>query len=88
MTSTRAGRRHSTVHIAVHTSMCTACGICAEICPNNVLQVRGPRFHRHVHIVRSQDCRGCLRCIRECPEGAIAPLLRTPIGAPQVSEER
>jgi NAD-dependent dihydropyrimidine dehydrogenase PreA subunit len=75
VTSTRAGRRHSTVHIVVHTSTCTACGACTEICPNEVLQVRGPRFHRHVHIVRPQDCRGCLRCIRECPEGAIAQLL-------------
>ncbi len=73
MTISRARRRHSTMYIEVNTSKCTACGACAEACTSAVLEVRGPSFHRHVHIVRPDDCRGCLHCVRECPEGAITP---------------
>ena len=71
-TSTHTRRRHATEAIQVDTSKCTACGACAEACSHSVLKVRGPRFHRHIRIVSPDDCRGCLLCVRACPEGAIS----------------
>lgn len=46
---------------------CTACGECAEVCPDHAIKVDGapPVFDRAA-------CQGCLACRNICPQGAIS----------------
>lgn len=60
--------RGGTEHIALDTRACVACGDCAKACPRGVLQLRGPFFHRHIHVVDAPSCTGCTRCVAACPE--------------------
>lgn len=68
-------RHHTkTEYLDVDTAKRTACGKCAEECPNQVLRVVGIKFpikHRHIKVARPEDCTGCLSCVEVCAEGAI-----------------
>ena len=57
-----------TTFIEGDTAGCKACGDCVDACRQSVLQVKGPRFHRHVHFVDPEACIGCLLCIKVCSE--------------------
>ncbi len=62
---------------------CTGCGACEIICPKNIIWVR-PENERPIVLCANKDrgaltrkactagCIGCMKCQKECPEGAIA----------------
>ncbi len=60
------------VDITIDIEKCSGCGLCVEICPNEVLdwqQINGKRFPGPVS---TQDCSACMTCSGKCPEKAIA----------------
>jgi len=66
-------RHDRTAHIAVDTRLCVACGTCVDACPREVLGMIALLRHRHVHVDHADRCRGCLKCVRSCQNGAIQP---------------
>ena len=46
---------------------CTFCGLCAQICPQGVLQLE----HGTVVIQAPENCADCGLCEEACPQGAI-----------------
>ncbi|MBD3215892.1 MAG: 4Fe-4S dicluster domain-containing protein [Candidatus Lokiarchaeota archaeon] len=62
----------------VNESKCIGCGICAEICPYNAIEMKGVNkkvglyeiSEKKAHII-SAVCKGCGACAAECPLGAI-----------------
>lgn len=50
----------------VQADKCTACGICANVCPNNAISI-----DKHA-VVNPKLCTACAVCVSECPNGAIA----------------
>lgn len=65
--------RDRTAYIQVDPSRCVACGRCGEACPRRVLGLVRFFSHRHVHLDRPQDCKGCLNCVKTCEHDAIRP---------------
>jgi hypothetical protein len=65
--SSRAGklRQHAASKPRVDARRCTACGTCAEWCPQDAIAVE-----RAAHIDQ-QLCIGCGECAAVCPEGAV-----------------
>lgn len=43
---------------------CTACGLCASLCPMHAIPVEDPKTTNH------DVCISCMRCIHECPQHA------------------
>jgi ferredoxin len=50
----------------VNKELCTACGICAEQCPNQAITIND------VAHVDSEKCTECGICVDECPNDAIS----------------
>ncbi len=52
---------------SIDMSLCTACGICVEICPAHALEMSpdGPRFST------PENCTWCSDCEALCPSSAI-----------------
>jgi 2-oxoglutarate ferredoxin oxidoreductase subunit delta len=46
---------------------CEGCGTCAEVCPNEVISMKGGR----PEVLREDDCIGCRSCEIQCPAEAI-----------------
>ncbi len=65
---------HRTEHVVIDTHLCEACGNCTEACRQHVLGIVSFPFHHHAKVSHAERCRGCLRCVRACPHGAIQPL--------------
>jgi len=57
-----SGRRAVAV---VDSEKCTACGICADVCPVNAITIKGQA------VVNPDVCTGCAACVYECPNAAI-----------------
>jgi uncharacterized pyridoxamine 5'-phosphate oxidase family protein/NAD-dependent dihydropyrimidine dehydrogenase PreA subunit len=51
------------------TSECTACGICQEVCPVNVIS------EGDVYRIDREHCLECGNCQEACPENAITPAI-------------
>jgi ferredoxin len=71
------GHHIETEYLNINKQLCTACGECVEVCPDQVLKVVGFNFiikHQHVKVVQPENCTGCLSCVAACPEGAIQAL--------------
>ena len=49
--------------------LCTGCGICAEICPMDV--IRMDEETNKAEIRYQEDCMLCEFCVLDCPEKAI-----------------
>jgi len=49
---------------------CSACGICIDACPENVLEIVADAAEP----VREDDCTACGTCMEECPMGAITEI--------------
>jgi len=50
----------------VNPEMCTACGICADDCPQGCFDMGDVAV-----LARPEDCTDCGICIDVCPNGAI-----------------
>lgn len=59
--------------LKVSESDCKSCGLCAKICPMNIIALddAGHPFKR----IRGADCMECGHCAAVCPEGAITSML-------------
>jgi nitroreductase/Pyruvate/2-oxoacid:ferredoxin oxidoreductase delta subunit len=55
------------VKIKVDLEKCTRCGLCAEVCPSSIIQVReqGPT------LIWDKACIRCGHCVAICPQGAM-----------------
>ena len=51
----------------VNPDMCTACGICADDCPNGCFDIEDVSVN-----ARPDDCTECGVCVDGCPNGAIS----------------
>jgi len=54
---------------SVVTDLCTACGICARVCPYNAIVVDVKK--KTPAVVNTAACAGCGTCGAECPSNAI-----------------
>ena len=50
----------------VDPNLCTACGICADECPNSCYDIEDI-----ARLNRPDDCSECGTCVDACPNGAI-----------------
>ena len=46
---------------------CVGCGTCAEVCPNNVIEI----VDNKAKAVSVDDCIGCRACELQCPSECI-----------------
>ena len=51
---------------AIDPKLCTACGLCAEVCRFDAVQPMDGYYSIH-----GQNCEGCDACVHQCPEKAI-----------------
>ena len=49
----------------VNASECTACGLCADVCPQDAITVGD------VAVIDQDACVDCGACVDECPSSAI-----------------
>jgi ferredoxin len=49
----------------VQPDKCTSCGICADVCPTNAINID------KYAVINPNLCTACAACISECPNGAI-----------------
>lgn len=54
--------------VVIDRELCTACGLCLEICAQQAIRLTGT-----VAIVNAAKCSGCGACIEPCPNHAISP---------------
>ncbi|MDR2197766.1 MAG: 4Fe-4S binding protein [Coriobacteriales bacterium] len=54
-------------HPIINTDECSACGICVDACPQDVLDI----VRDAAAVVNEDNCIGCGDCMEECPMGAI-----------------
>ena len=52
---------------SIDTTRCNTCGVCADVCPMDVLRIDGDT----PLITYPVDCMTCFNCETECPTGAI-----------------
>lgn len=64
-------RHYCTAFIEIELRQCIACGDCVTTCPRHVLGIIAYLGHRHVHVDRGADCKGCRKCIAACSRGVI-----------------
>lgn len=67
-------RRIQTDHVWINPRKCTACRLCVDICPKDVIGVVGFLWHKHIVIERSEDCSGCKKCMKVCPHGVFGEI--------------
>ncbi len=56
--------------IILDKSKCTKCGICYDICPKGVFEMRDG--HKTILIKFPEKCVSCEACVFQCPTGALA----------------
>jgi len=57
--------------LTLNQEKCTACGICDDVCPRGVYEVR--RDHpKRVVIGHEKRCEACEACVLQCPRGALS----------------
>jgi ferredoxin len=56
----------SSLVAVVDSQKCTACGVCADVCPAGAIQVN------NVAEVDREKCTGCGACVAQCPRAALS----------------
>jgi len=56
--------------ISIDERKCTACGICAKVCPAGAIDMRQDHEHQLL-LFSSALCNNCRLCVEACPENAI-----------------
>jgi NAD-dependent dihydropyrimidine dehydrogenase PreA subunit len=64
--------RTQTAYIRLDTGKCTACWICQEKCPKNVIGRINLLWHKHARIIDGNNCIGCFLCIKLCKSNALS----------------
>jgi 2-oxoglutarate ferredoxin oxidoreductase subunit delta len=58
--------------VIINEDRCKGCGLCVEVCPEQVLQLAGGRFnakgYQPVEKVNPEACTGCAMCATICPD--------------------
>ena len=54
-------------HPIINADDCVGCGICADACPQEVIEISGGT----AEVVNEESCIACGDCLEECPMGAI-----------------
>jgi uncharacterized Fe-S center protein len=62
-----------TSYICLDTHKCKACWECVTACRQHVLGKVNLPFHKHSRVDRAERCKGCLLCVKVCPNGAVQP---------------
>lgn len=70
-------RNRNTKYISIDTGKCKACWDCIDECENDVLGKVNLWFHKHVVFKNPEQCIGCRRCVRKCPNGVFEPIQKT-----------
>ena len=60
---------HNEPHLELVGDRCTGAADCVQVCPREVLQMRGAR--RQVEIAKPDQCIQCGACVVQCPEDAL-----------------
>jgi len=60
--------------------LCNYCGICAQVCPENAINVQEGQW-----VWDREKCFGCGKCVENCPEGALDYSLRNFLEALAIS---
>jgi ferredoxin len=60
-------KQRAIVAIRIDHDLCEATGVCAEICPEDVIE----HVHGHSSVVRPEACTECWLCVENCVSGAI-----------------
>ena len=58
------------MNVAVNSSMCTGCGMCAAICPSSAIQMQADLHGFLYPAVDAAKCTDCSLCARKCPVSA------------------
>ena len=63
------GKKLTLKSIVAHADeeLCSACGLCVQVCPFSAVQIDKAR---HVAVVNEVLCQGCGTCVGTCPSGA------------------
>jgi len=73
-TEQKSTRSRAPEAILIDLDLCKCCGICSELCPQDVFDVDDLA---HPVVARLDDCTTCGLCERRCPDFAIT-IRRTP----------
>ncbi len=60
--------------VSIDRERCKGCELCIPVCPRHLLIMTAGLNHKGFHvseITRTEECLGCLKCARMCPEAAI-----------------
>lgn len=66
--------------IKIDRDKCNGCGLCAQICPGNLIRMAGQGKNRKAVMAYPDECWGCMACVKICPQQAIAYSLGTDLG--------
>jgi len=61
-------------HHVIDPISCTACGICADVCPEEAIS-EGVVDGKDVYVIDLEKCTDCGDCVEECPDESISSTL-------------
>ena len=62
----RLGRVTVEMKVRIVESLCIACGLCREACPEGAVHPKMQDIH-HMYEVLEAECTGCAGCLPYCP---------------------
>jgi 2-oxoglutarate ferredoxin oxidoreductase subunit delta len=62
--------------VVIDEDRCKGCGLCASVCPSEILQIAEGRFnakgYRPIEVIDMEECIGCAQCATICPDVVFA----------------